>query len=111
MAPSNTQFTPHHRAVWGRHSHGWRGCSDRGNGRFGSEALAAAGTSNLKLPRVYRVSGGELDLDAARIGATVGDMKACLSQVYETPVYLQRILSGGMELSECTSLAELIASG
>ena len=82
-----------------------------GMARFGSEALAAAGTSNLKLPRVYRVSGGELDLDAARIGATVGDMKACLSQVYEIPVYLQRILSGGMELSECMSLAELVGSG
>ena len=54
-----------------------------GMARFGSEALAAAGTSNLKLPRVYRVSGGEFDLDAARIGATVGDTKACLSQVYE----------------------------
>ena len=56
-------------------------------------------------------SGGELDLDAALAGTTVGDVKACLSDAHEMPVYLQRLFSGAMEVSECRLLAELVASG
>ena len=56
-------------------------------------------------------SGGELDLDADLAGTTVGDVKACLSDTHEMPVYFQRLFSGAMEVSECRLLAELVASG
>ena len=56
---------------------------------FGLGALAAAGSSNLKMPPVYRVSGAELGVDSVRVGVTVGQMKKYLSEVYEMPVCLQ----------------------
>ena len=59
---------------------------------------------------VFLLSGRELALDAARVGATVQNLKECLRDVYGFPVCLQELLSGRIVLSGGIVLTDLLAS-